>query len=64
MASGKSVVGEMFAARGAHFIQADHIAHQLMQPGQAVYTEVVHRFGTGVARTEPDRPPRSDPKTE
>jgi dephospho-CoA kinase len=48
MASGKSVVGEMFAARGAHFIQADHIAHQLMQPGQAVYTEVVHRFGTGV----------------
>ena len=48
MASGKSVVGEMLAARGAHFIQADHIAHQLMQPGQDVYTEVVHHFGTGI----------------
>ena len=48
MASGKSVVGEMLAARGAHFIQADHIAHQLMQPGQDVYTDVVHRFGTGI----------------
>jgi dephospho-CoA kinase len=48
MASGKSVVGEMLAARGAHFIQADHIAHQLMQPGQAVYSQVVGEFGTGI----------------
>ena len=39
--SGKSAVGEMFAALGAHVIQADEISHQLMQPGQAVYREVV-----------------------
>jgi dephospho-CoA kinase len=48
IASGKSVVGEMFVALGAQLIQADHIAHQLMQPGQAVYQEVVRHFGVEV----------------
>lgn len=48
IASGKSVVGEMLAARGAHLIQADHVAHELMQPGQPVYDEVVRHFGTGI----------------
>jgi dephospho-CoA kinase len=48
IASGKSVVGEMFVALGAHLIQADSIAHQLMQPGQAVYREVVRHFGEGI----------------
>jgi len=45
IASGKSVVGEMFVARGAHLVQADRIAHSLMQPGEAVYNEVVGHFG-------------------
>jgi dephospho-CoA kinase len=45
IASGKSVVGEMFVALGAHLVQADRIAHQLMQPGQLVYNEVVRHFG-------------------
>ncbi len=48
IACGKSVVGEMFAALGAHLIQADEIAHQLMQPGQAVYQQVVKHFGAGI----------------
>jgi dephospho-CoA kinase len=48
IASGKSVVGEMFAALGAHLIQADAIAHELMQPGEAVYGEVVRHFGEGI----------------
>ena len=48
IAAGKTVVGEMFAAQGAHVIQADQISHQLMQPGQAVYEEVVHHFGAGI----------------
>jgi dephospho-CoA kinase len=48
IASGKSVVGEMFVALGAHLIQADAIAHQLMQPGEAVYQEVVRHFGSGI----------------
>ena len=45
IASGKSVVGEMFVALGAHLVQADRIAHELMQPGEAVYNEVVRHFG-------------------
>lgn len=48
IAAGKSVVGEMFGALGAHVIQADEIAHQLMQPGEAVYQEVVAHFGAGI----------------
>lgn len=45
IASGKSVVGEMFVVLGAHLAQADRIAHSLMQPGEAVYNEVVRQFG-------------------
>jgi dephospho-CoA kinase len=52
IASGKSVVGEIFVALGAHLIQADHLAHQLMQPGEAVYQEVVRQFGPGILDPE------------
>jgi len=48
IASGKSVVGEMFVKLGAHVIQADLIAHWLMQPGRPVYEEIVRRFGRGI----------------
>lgn len=48
IASGKSVVGEMFVALGAQLIQADQISHQLMQPGEPVYDEVVQHFGRGI----------------
>ena len=48
IASGKSVVGEMLAALGAHLVQADRIAHQLMLPGQPVYNEVVRHFGGAI----------------
>jgi len=45
IAAGKSVVGEMFVSLGAHLVQADRIAHSLMQPGEVVYNEVVRHFG-------------------
>jgi dephospho-CoA kinase len=48
IASGKSVVGEMFVALGAHLVQADRIAHELMRPGQPVYNEVVRHFGGSI----------------
>jgi dephospho-CoA kinase len=48
IASGKSIVGEMFIALGAHLVQADRIAHQLMLPGQPVYNEVVRHFGGAI----------------
>lgn len=73
IAAGKSVVGKMFADLGAHVIQADEISHQLMQPGEPVYQEVVDRFGSGILNPDgsvnrsrlaelafggPDKPPR------
>lgn len=48
IASGKSTVGEVLVSMGAHLIQADVIAHELMQPGQEVYEEVVRHFGSGI----------------
>jgi len=52
IASVKSLVGEMFARLGAHVIQADVIAHELMQPGDAVYKEVVRHFGNGILNAD------------
>ncbi len=48
IAAGKSTVGEMLVALGAHLIQADSVSHQLMQPGEAVYQDVVRVFGPGI----------------
>jgi len=52
IASGKSVVGEMFVALGAHLVQADHVAHQLMEPGEPVYNEVVRHFGREILNSD------------
>jgi dephospho-CoA kinase len=52
IASGKSVVGEMFATLGVQVVQADHIAHQLLQPGQDVYKAVVRSFGSGILNAD------------
>jgi dephospho-CoA kinase len=46
--SGKTTVAKMFASLGAHLTFADDIAHELMQPGQLVYAEVVRAFGPGI----------------
>jgi dephospho-CoA kinase len=58
IASGKSSVGEMFVKLGAHLIQADAIAHELMRPGSPVYDEVVRRFGHEILNSDKtiDRP--------
>jgi dephospho-CoA kinase len=48
VACGKSTIGEMLAARGAYLVRADDIAHQLLQPGQAVYEKVRQHFGPSI----------------
>ena len=53
IASGKSAVGEMFVQLGAHLIQADAIAHWLMEPDRPVYDEIVRAFGSEILN--PDR---------
>lgn len=52
IASGKSVVGEMLVELGAHLVQADHIAHSLMEPGEPVYNEVVRHFGREILNSD------------
>jgi dephospho-CoA kinase len=48
IATGKSLVGGMFAELGAHIIDADKIGHELMTPGEPVYDEITKRFGTEI----------------
>ena len=45
VACGKSTIAAMMVKRGAHFLQADGLAHQLYEPGAVTYDEVVRRFG-------------------
>ena len=52
IASGKSVIGEMFAALGVHLIQADAISHQLIEPGNPVYDQVVQHFGQEILEAD------------
>ena len=57
MASGKSTVAGMFAALGAHVIDADAIAHEVLDAPE-VRRAVAARFGPGVLATDGriDRP--------
>lgn len=48
IACGKTTVAEMLARRGAHYLSADHLAHQCYAPGAIAYDEVVRRFGAGI----------------
>ena len=45
LASGKSTVAQMFAARGAHVLDADLVVRELMLPGEPVYQAVLKVFG-------------------
>jgi len=48
VACGKSTVGAVLERRGAKWIDADNIVHDLFCPGQAVYDGIVKHFGPGV----------------
>jgi len=52
LGSGKSTVAAMLRERGATIIEADALGRALMEPGQAVYSQIVKHFGPGVV--EPD----------
>jgi len=45
IASGKSNASRVFAELGAHIIDADRIAHDLMSPGHEAYDRVAAAFG-------------------
>jgi dephospho-CoA kinase len=42
----------MLAERGAHFLQADTLAHQLYAPGQATYRAIVDYFGRDIVNLD------------
>ncbi len=46
--SGKTSVAEYFGSYGAKVIDADKIAHSLLNPGTKVYRQIKHIFGSGV----------------
>lgn len=48
IASGKSLVSRMFTELGAHTIDADELAHELMAPGEPAYNEIVEKFGDSI----------------
>jgi dephospho-CoA kinase len=48
LGSGKSTAARLFAAHGAHVLQADAIGRELMEPGHAVYAAIVNHFGKDV----------------
>jgi len=52
LASGKTAVAQMFASRGAYLMHADKVAHELMEPGQPTYQEVVRQFGDSIVNSD------------
>jgi dephospho-CoA kinase len=48
IACGKSSIAAMLVRRGAHFLQADGLAHQLYAPGTDTYDKVVRSFGRDI----------------
>ena len=48
IASGKSTVAGMLLGMGFAVLDADSIAHKIVEPGQAAYDEVVKAFGSDI----------------
>lgn len=52
VAAGKSAVGEMLSAHGAHLLKADILAHQLYAPGTEVHRRIVQHFGAEILNSD------------
>ncbi len=48
IASGKTTVAAMFQARGCLILEADRIAHRLMEPGSDAHEKIVEAFGNDI----------------
>jgi len=48
IASGKSTVGAMLLDRDCQVLDADVLTHELLEPGQDAYNEVVREFGSEI----------------
>ena len=52
IASGKSTVAAMLREMGFPVLEADLVAHKLMEPGQTAHDEILREFGTDLADAE------------
>jgi dephospho-CoA kinase len=52
IASGKSTVAAILRELGFPVLDADALAHQLMEPGQPAYNKVLREFGPGILATD------------
>ncbi len=48
IATGKSTVARMLAQRGAEVIDADRVAHAVMEPDGPAYAEIIRTFGRNI----------------
>ncbi len=48
IASGKSTVAAMLREMGFAVLDADSLAHKLMEPGHPAYDEIAHEFGAAI----------------
>jgi dephospho-CoA kinase len=48
IATGKTTVAAILRELGCHLLDADKIAHRLIEPGAAAYEDVVHEFGDDI----------------
>ena len=48
IATGKTTVAAFLRELGCHLLDADKIAHHLIEPGAAAYEDVVREFGRGI----------------
>ncbi|MBI1750629.1 MAG: dephospho-CoA kinase [Acidobacteria bacterium] len=49
---GKSTVAAMMRELGCHVIEADPLAHQLMEPGRPAYQEILREFGSEILQSD------------
>jgi dephospho-CoA kinase len=52
IASGKSAVAAMLREMGFPVLEADAVAHKLMEPGQTAHDEILQEFGMEIADSE------------
>ncbi len=50
--SGKSAVADRLVARGAHLVDADQVARDVVEPGQPAYGALVERFGPRIVAAD------------
>jgi dephospho-CoA kinase len=52
IACGKSTVSALLREQGAFIIDTDEIAHQIVEPGQAAYLDIIAAFGEGIVAAD------------